>query len=335
MTIPPVDGTRFLTDEESVEYDRLVEETAAVPLFADRRWIDRVARALGGGVRTAGVFRGGRLEAAVALPVRRRVAIPIATAPYLVPYLSILTRENRTRNIRDLLPFLARRFRLVSILPPPPETDLRAFTEEGWDLAYRYTLHIDLKGLDADSLLAMVDGAQRRRIRRIAEGGAEIRPGDRDEHCRLVFESYRRQGKRFPLTAKAARELVRWIVESERGRIYQLVRGERVIATSLIGIDRLRAYALEGGIDPRGRLGGEAAYLHLQILARLAAEGVSGYDALGLNHPGISRFKESMPGRLARYHKAVPPVPAWTRAILRLRGVPSAIEIAGEGPVSR
>ncbi len=331
----PVDGTRFLTDDESIEYDRLVEEEAAVPLFADRQWIDRAARALGGGVRVAGVFRGGRLEAAIALPVRRRLAFPIATAPYLVPYLSILARENRTRNIRALLPFLAKRFRLVSLLPPPPETDLRAFAREGWELAYRYTLHIDLRGRDADSLLALVDSAQRRRIRRIAEGGAEVRRGDADEHCRLVFESYRRQGKRFPLSAKAARELVRWIVESERGRIYQLVRGERVIATSLIGLDRLRAYALEGGIDPRGRQGGEAAYLHLRILARLASEGVTGLDALGLNHPGISRFKESMPGCLTRYHKAVPPVPAWARAILRLRGVSTGLEITGEGPVSR
>jgi hypothetical protein len=173
-------------------------------------------------------------------------------------------------------------------------------------------------------------------MRRASEEENELTTeGDPAEHVRMVLASYGRQEKRFPLAPEPHRRLVDWIVASGRGRIYQLKRRGTVVASQLLGLDEKRAYALEGGADPSVRQGGETALLHFLTLTDLGARFVKEFDFLGMNHPGISRFKESFAGRLVRYHYAAPPRPLWIRLLLRLRGVPDRLEIAGEGFVSR
>ncbi|MFH1680214.1 MAG: GNAT family N-acetyltransferase [Candidatus Eisenbacteria bacterium] len=327
---------RLLEASEARLWDELVDACASTPLFASREWVDRIARAYGGRVRLVGAFRRGDLVGGAALPVRRRAGLSIATAPYLLPYLPLLAEEGRPETVRGLLRYLAGRYPLLSLLLPPEGEDVRAFGAEGWELAYRYTLRIDLRGATAESLLGRMEKSQRRRVRRAEEEGAVVRRSlSSEEHCRLVLASYRRQRKRFPIPEEEEAGLGRWIVESGRGRVYELLRGGRTAATFLIGMDGRRAYSLESGVDWEIGRGGESAFLLIRILSELAAEGIPEFDFLGVNHPSISRFKESFGGTLARYHAAAPPRPFWIRILLRLRGAPASLEIAGEGSASR
>jgi len=327
---------RPLAPGEEPLWDALVEEAGSTPFFASREWVDRIARAYGGSVRLVGLFRGDELAAGVALPVRRRAGIPIATAPYLLPYLPLVAREERPEAIRPLLRFLARTYPLLSLLLPPGSDDLRAFRQEAWETAFRYTLRIDLRDATAESLLDRMEKSQRRRARRAEEEGAVVRSSSNaDEHCRLVLASYQRQGKRFPISEEEERGLIRWVLESGRGRVFELHRDGRTAATFLIGLDGKRAYSLESGVDWEIGRGGESAHLLVRALAELAAEGTPEFDFLGVNHPRISRFKESFGGTLARYHAAAPPRPLWVRLLLRLRGAPAGLEIEGEGAAGR
>jgi hypothetical protein len=327
---------RPLAPGEEPLWDDLVEASAKTPLFASREWVDRIARAYGGSVRLVGLFRDGTLTAGVALPLRRRAGIPIATAPYLLPYLPLVAREEQPEAIRPLLRFLAGGYPLLSLLLPPVCSDVRAFRAEGWDMAFRYTLRIDLRNATAESLLDRMEKSQRRRVRRAEEEGALVRSSSNaDEHCRLVLASYQRQGKRFPIPEEKERRLIRWILESGRGRVVELLRDGRTAATFLIGLDGKRAYSLESGVDWEIGRGGESACLLVRALSELAAEGIPEFDFLGVNHPSISRFKESFGGTLARYHAAAPPRPLWIRLLLGLRGAPAGLEIEGEGAAGR
>lgn len=325
------EGVRLLEPGEGTLWDELVEEAAREPFFAGRDWIDHVAAALGGEVEIAGAFRAGRLVGGVALPVRRRRGLRIATAPYLQPYLEVVTREGRTRVLRDILPWIGRRHPLVSLLPPPEEEDLRAYSKERWDLAYRYTLRLDLRGPDEERLLAGIDRTQKRRIRKVA-GEVEVRTSeDPGCHCSLVLSSYRRQNKRFPISEEKELELIRWVIDSGRGRLFELLRGGIVVASFLSGVRGGRAYSLESGLDRERADAGDAAYLQFRVVASLAGEGVKEYDFLGVNHPTISRFKEAFGGRLVRYHAAFPHRTLRRKVLLRLKGEGPEFEISSGG----
>jgi hypothetical protein len=247
----------------------------------------------------------------------------------------LVVREPRARAVRDLLHVAAKRFPIVSLLGTPDE-DVRPYRAAGWNLAYRYTLRFDLRDVTIDGLLAQLEKPQRRKVRRAEEEGFELRVASNPSaHCGLVLGSYARQGKPFPLPEAEEIRLVRWAVGSGRARAYELVREGRVAATLLVGIDSGRAYSLESGVDWETGRGGESPYLIARVLAALASEGVPEFDFLGVNHPTISRFKESFGGRLVRYHAAAPRRPFWVRALLRIRRVPSSLEVSGEGSVSR
>ncbi|MFH1277662.1 MAG: GNAT family N-acetyltransferase [Candidatus Eisenbacteria bacterium] len=326
------DGVRLLESGERPQWDELVEEAAREPYFAARDWIDHVAAAVGGEAEIVGAFRAGHLLGGVALPVRRRMGLRVATPPHLQPYLEVVTRESRTRVLRDILPWIARRHPLVFLLPPPGEEDLRAYRRERWDLAYRYTLRLHLAGADEEGLLAGLERSQKRRVRRAADGDAEVRTTeDPEAHSALVLSSYRSQNKKFPLSRENGRELVRWVIASGRGRLFELRRGGTVVASLLTGLRGRRAYSLESGLDRERAGGGDAPYLQFQALLRLAEEGIEEFDFLGVNHPTISRFKESFGGRLVRYHAAVPHRGLGMRAVLRLSGGGPDLEISSDG----
>lgn len=338
MTRPaaPPETVRVLRRDETLLWDDLVRERAAEPLLAGGEWVDRVARAHGGRAEIVGVFAGEVLVAGVALPVRRRAGLRIATPTHFLAYLPIVAREGAAGAVPAILAFLARRYPLVSLLPSPGDDDMRVYRAAGWDLAYRYTSRVDLRGGSRDLFLGQMDHGQRRAARRAAEGGCSfVRSEDAAEHGRLVLASYGRHRKLFPLPGGPSLDFVGWVIRSGRGRLYHLLRDGRPLVSTLIGIDGKRAYGLEGGGDPATWRGGESALQHLEILVDLAADGFTEYDFLGLNHPGISQFKESFGGALVRYQAAAPPRRLWVRALLRLRRIPDRIEIAGEGSVSR
>ncbi len=316
------------------EWNRLVEERAEEPLFSATSWVERIAAAFGGRCEVLGRFEGGHLVGGVALPVRRRGGLSIATPPYLMPYVPILARTHQRRVVKALLPELARRYALVSLLVSPRESDLRSYLAAGWESAFRYTTRLSLAGATGESLLASLDPENRRKARKISEGGAECVVSEESApHRRLVWASYARHRTTPPCGESAASAVHDSLLASGTATLFELRRGSDVVATHLVGIDSRRAYSLESGVDPEKGRKGEAYALVIDLLRYLAGEGVTEFDFLGVNHPTISRFKESFGGSLARYALLIPPRPLWLRGVMKMRGIPLSLEAgAEEGP---
>ena len=144
---------RLLERSEWEEWHALLEESAAEPLFSTQPWVDRLAKAFGGEAEVLGRFEGGELGGGIALPVRKRGGIAVATSPYLMPYFAIVSRANHRRMIRSLLPEITRRYSLVNLCPSPAESDLRPYFSAGWSAALRYTSRLSLEGETAESIL--------------------------------------------------------------------------------------------------------------------------------------------------------------------------------------
>ncbi len=318
---------RLLERGEFDEWHTLVEESAAEPLFSTHSWVDRLARAFGGEAEVLGRFEGGNLVGGIALPVRKRGGIGIATPPYLMPYFPIVTRANHRRIVRLMLPEIRKRYSLVSLLPSPAERDIRPYLHAGWGAAFRYTSRLSLEGEDADSILSRLEPESRRRIRKLMKEDLHWRLGeDAAIHRALVWASYGRHGDTPPYSEKEAARVHRQLLDEKSILLFELLRGEEVVATHLVGIDSKRAYSLESGVDPERGRKGEAYYLVMQLLIELIRQGLTEFDFLGVNHPTISRFKEAFGGELVQYHLVVPGRPFWLRMLMKLRGIPSELE---------
>lgn len=324
---PGADEVRLLVRQEYNEWHALLEESAAEPLLSTQPWGDCLAKAFGGEAEVLGRFEGGELVGGIALPVRRRGGISIATPPYLMPYNPIISKNNHRRIVRALLPEIARRYSLVSLYPSPEESDIRPYLGAGWSVAFRYTSRLSLAGATEDSLIARLERGNRRHVRKLVQGGLRWRLSeDAAIHRALVRASYDRHGEKPPYGEKAAGRVHRELLASGKVILFELLRGDVVVATHLIGIDSRRAYGLESGFDPERGRSGEAPALTVHLLAELARRNVTEFDFLGLNHPSISRFKESFGGKLVRYHVVVPPRPLWLRLLMKMRGIHSEIE---------
>lgn len=318
---------RLLERSEWEEWHALLEESAAEPLFSTQPWVDRLAKAFGGEAEVLGRFEGGELVGGIALPVRKRGGIAVATSPYLMPYFAIVSRANHRRMIRSLLPEITRRYSLVNLCPSPAESDLRPYFSAGWSAALRYTSRLSLEGETAESILARLEPEGRRRVRKLAKEGLQWRLGeDAAIHRALMWASYDRHGEAPPYSEQTAARVHRELLGSGNVLLFELLRGNEVVATHLVGIDSKRAYSLESGADPERGRNGEAHSLGVHLLVELARRGVAEFDFLGLNHPTISKFKETFGGELIRYHMLVPARPLWLRILMKLRGIPSEIE---------
>jgi len=318
---------RLLDRSEYEEWHALLEESAAEPLFSTEPWVDRLAKAFGGEAEVLGRFEGGVLVGGIALPVRKRGGISIATSPYLLPYFPIVSRANLRRILQLLLPEITRRYSLVSLMPSPVEADIRTYLHAGWNAAYRYSSRLPLVGETADSILARLEPVGRKRVRKLAKEGLEWRLGeDAAIHRTLMWASYARHGEAPPYSEKVAARIHRELLGSGSALLFELLRGDDVVSTHMVGIDSKRAYSLESGTDPEGGRKGEAIFLMVHLLVELARRGVAEHDFGGVNHPTISRFKEAFGGELVRYHVVVPPRPLWLRLLMRMKGIPSELE---------
>lgn len=291
-----------------MSWDDLNQAGPCGHVFASAAYVDLIGRTFRGDVDETAHIVDSRLTAATRLLVRRSpLALRTVVPPY-TPYSAILLDRmpteseihGRESNLEHLLESLEGRYAGIDINLPPRIIDVRTFSWRKWAAQPLYTYRIALGEASAAS---NTWSESARRIARREDSNYDMIDPGADVVARLSAESYRRSGRKSPLSETRLRAFV-WDAESSVGaRLFgarNTESGEIESAVAILRHDTTAYYWIAGGAAGPGM-----TVLLANLFEQLLEEGVEAFDFVGANTDRIAEFKRRFGGHLTTYFRVV------------------------------
>ena len=315
---------RWLPSGEHERWSDFALASGAGP-FAGPAWLQAMEEA---GIETALAVceREGRIVAGALFRILHRpglrLLLPAPLAPYQGPWLlprgvAEPDREERhaAETLRVLARGLAQGFDRIQMILPPEQVDARPFLWEGWDSRARYTCLLDLsKPLDPNRAVV-------KQVRKAREAGLGVWPStDWLLLHALWAESLGNQGVALPLGEAAFAACCRRL--AGHGLLHLWIsgpsEGEAWFANAVL-VEGDRAYDWVAGASRDQAPSGGNQLLKTTICEALGSRGVSCFDLVGGDHPGIAAYKRSLGARL-QIHVEVSRNVSWKARLLAACG---------------
>jgi len=277
-------------------------------VFASTAYLDLIGRTFRGQIDETGCEVDSRIAAGIRLLVRRSPFALRAVVPPYTPYSAILLDRmpteseihGRDSNLEHLLELIERRYAGIDISLPPQIIDVRTFTWRKWAAQPLYTYRIKLR--DASAVSKTWSESARRIARRERANYETVDPGA-DAVARLSVESYKRSGRRSPLSQARLAAFVSDAESSVGARLFGVRNtqsGNVESAVAMLRHDTTAYYWIAGGAAGPGM-----TVLLANLFERLLEEGVETFDFVGANTDSIAEFKRRFGGHLTTYFRAV------------------------------
>lgn len=298
-------------DLDSKELEKFLSDVEADNIFHTIQWFRVISESGDGELKMVLASRDG--NRVVLLPLFYRRVGPIMwlerapSTPYLFPLM--VEREggrqsSRSSYIKQVFTEVARyiesRFHTAELFDSPGLNDMRPFVWRGWQTSVRYTLISKI-----GEIYEMWEGLSPK-VRSI------IRKGERDGliynekgeigivEC-LIGESFRRQGRRPPLSKGFFRSFKRFIIDAGLGTSPVVTnRGGEPQAGALVATYGGTSYYISAGLSEDAHP--SAGSCLLWNIMRGLSGSVEYLDLCGANIKSIAHFKESFEGELVPFY---------------------------------
>lgn len=272
-------------------------------VFSSASWLNTLAELFHRDAVAVLLMRGTRPVAGIPLLLRRRGMLRAAPPLPITLYAGVLTVADH-RLWRDdfakLLGAVERRCHFICLSAAPGEELQNAFQARRWTVQPRQNRYLRLQSEEA-----LWDGysqSLRRKIRRASENDLRLdldpTPGMLAE---CYGESYHRHGIQPPIPVP---EIQRWLSDLHRQGLVQMYAARRAdgrcVATRAFVRDGATVYDWLAGSNPPLAPSGSHWLLHT-LLTREIDAGITRFDFMGANTPGVSDFKRSFGGTPLQY----------------------------------
>jgi hypothetical protein len=289
-------------------WDDLNQAAPCGHVFASAAYLDLIGRTFRGVVEETALQDSGTTSATTRLLSRRSPFALRAVVPPFTPYSAILLDKmpseaqthERTSNLEHLLAALENRYAGADISLPPSIVDVRTFSWRKWAVRPLYTYRIDL---DHESAIWTNWSESARRIVRRAREHFEIVDPGPNVVANLSVESYKRSGRKPPLSETGLTTFIADAESSVAARLFGARNTESGIVESAVAIlrnDSTAYYWIAGGAAGPGM-----SVLLAELFEQLSGEGIRTFDFVGANTDSIAEFKRRFGGHLTTYFRAV------------------------------
>jgi hypothetical protein len=323
-TSTPGSCLRYLSPEEHVLWDALVDESPQGNVFCRSWWLC----ALPGDVRVLAYFRGGHLIAGIPLYFERRLGVMLCRMPKLVHTWGVVMERLEgkratviSREMEILTVFaeeLANQRCFVQAFHPTLTNwlpfywrDFRQQTRFGY-------VFEDVTSLDR--IWEQMECNVRRNIRKARRKGLTIVPCASGVEAMVAEKTFKKQGKPMPYSEGYLNQLCSAAKAQSAGECFAAIDREgRAHAAAFVVWDRKRAYFLASGTDPELRASGAESLLTWHLL-QFCADRTQTFDFAGSVVQRIETFERGFGASLVPYNRILK-LPRPLQACCALMGI--------------